>query len=252
MVVCDRCHRKFTTYSSLRQHYSNQHPNAKWPDSLQDRLTDEERLQGYRATLRPTRSSHVKPIIAIVFIVIVIGAASVYLPAMFRTSPGTNPACANFPFPPNGAQDLAEHFHALLLIYVNGQQVNLPLNIGDGDYGSCTQPLHVHTNEPTTNVIHIESPTMKDYTLGDFFNVWAATPDVGGPKPVVFSQNQIFNYTAGNGYELRMYVNGQQSSTYNSLVLRSHLIIVIVYGNSLTDWSYYQNLSAQQWTYSGY
>lgn len=138
----------------------------------------------------------------------------------------------------------------MLLIYVNGQQVNLPVNIGEGDSGPCTQPLHVHESSPNTNIIHIETPQERTYTLGDFFRVWAATPDIGGPTPVVLNQNQIFNYTAGNGYELRMYVNSQQSTAYNSLVLQSHMVIVIVYGTSTIDWPYYAKVSGQPWPYS--
>ena len=134
-------------------------------------------------------------------------------------------------------------------IYVNGQQVNLPTNIGEGDSGPCTQPLHVHATSPNTNVIHVESPQQRGFTLGDFFKVWAETPNIGGPTPVVFNKNQIFSNNVGNGYELRMYVNRQQSTAYNALVLQSHMVIVIAYGNSATDRSNYQNLSAQPWPY---
>ena len=248
MVECDRCHRKFVTYAALKQHYGNQHQNAKWPDIFEKSLMDEKNLQGYKASLRPSQSSHTKLILAGVLIVIVVGAAWIYLPGILQ--PGTgNSECASFPFAPIGNQDLAVHYHVMLSIYVNGQQVNLPTNIGDGDSGPCTQPLHVHSTSPNTDVIHIESPQERSYTLGDFFKVWAATPNIGGPTPVVFNQNQIFSNSVGNGYELRMYVNGQQSTAYNSLVLQSHMVIVIVYGNSATDWSNYQNLSAQPWPY---
>jgi len=68
----------------------------------------------------------------------------------------------------------------------------------------------------------------------------------------VFNQNQIFNYSVGSGFELRMYVNGEQSTDYNSLVMQSHMIIVIAYGDSSTDWAGYQNMSAQQWPYANY
>jgi hypothetical protein len=250
MVDCDRCHKKFTTYAALKQHYGNQHPNAKWPDTFENKLLDEKNLQTYKANLHPTRTSHTKLILAVVLIVVVVGASWAFLPSMFQSS--TNPACAGFPFPPNGNQDLAEHYHALLYIYVNGQQVNLPANIGDGDTGPCQQPLHVHANEPSTSMIHIESPITRDYTLGEFFKVWAATPDIGGPTPVVFNQNQIFSNAVGNGYELRIYVNGQQSTAYDSLVLQNHMTIVVVYGNAATNWGYYQNLSAQPWSYPNY
>jgi hypothetical protein len=250
MVECDRCHKRFGTYAALKQHFVNQHSNAKWPDAFETKLIEEKGLQTYKANLRPTQGSRTKLIIAVLLIVIVAGAAWIYLPSVFQTP--ANPQCASFPFSPIGDQALAVHDHALLLIYVNGQQVKIPVNVGEGDSGPCTQPLHVHATAPDTDVIHIESPVARTYTLGDFFKVWAATPNMSGPTTVVFDQNHIFNYAAGNGYELRMYVSGQQSTAFDSLVLQPHQVIVIVYGNSATNWSYYQNLSAQQWPFPDY
>jgi hypothetical protein len=251
MVECDRCHRKFVTYAALKQHYGDQHSNAKWPDALEGKLTEEKSLQTFKANVKPTQGSHTKLIIAVVLILVVVGGGLVYLPSILQTS--ANPACANFPFPPTANQELAQHYHAVLLIYINGQQVQLPANIGEGDSGPCIQPLHVHADSPDTSVIHIETPQERTYTLGDFFRVWAATPGIGGPKPVVFNQNQFFNYTVGNGNELRMYVNGQQSTEYGSLVLQGHMVIVIAYGPSATtNWDQYQSISAETWPYSGY
>ena len=250
MVDCDRCHRKFVNYAALKQHYRDQHANARWPDALENKLTDEKNLQTQMVSVNRTRGSHTKLILGLIVIVVVIGGAWVYLPGVFQTP--VNPACANFPFPSTVNQDLAEHYHALLMIYVNDQRIQLPDNIGEGDSGRCTQPLHVHATSPDTSVIHIESPQERTYTLGDFFRVWAATPNIGGPTPAVFSQNQIFNYTVGSGTEIRMFVNGQPSAAYGSLVLQSHMVIVIVYGNSATNWSQYQGISAEQWPYPQY
>lgn len=198
MVDCDRCHRKFANYAALKQHYNNQHPNAKWPAAFDSKLVDEKKVQDYKEKMRPAHRSHTKLIIAVVLIVIAVGALGVYLPTLLQTP--TNPACASFPFPPIGTQDLSEHYHAMLSIYVNGQEVSIPANVGEGDSGPCTQPLHVHSADPGTNVIHIETPQERTYTLGEFFRIWAATPDIGGPTPVVFNQNQIFSYNVGNGY----------------------------------------------------
>jgi hypothetical protein len=165
----------------------------------------------------------------------------------------SNP-CNGFPFPsaPSGTV-LAEHYHSLLLIFVNDQQLNLPVNIGEGDSGACTQPLHVHQTAPSTNVIHIESPTLQNYALNDFLAVWKATPGIEGPKPVVITSQQLFNYSAGNGFEVRMSVNGKPSAAFGSFVLQDHMTIVIVYGKtSGTQWDVYQAKSAQPWPYPGY
>jgi hypothetical protein len=79
-------------------------------------------------------------------------------------------------------EQLAYHIHAHLQVYVNGQPRQLPAAIGlikpfseqtaDGPfYGAkqCYYWLHTHA---TDGIIHIESPTPRIYTLGNFFNEW--------------------------------------------------------------------------------
>jgi hypothetical protein len=79
-------------------------------------------------------------------------------------------------------EQLAYHIHAHLQVYVDGQPRTLPAAIGmiepvaeQTQYGpfygakKCYYWLHTHT---TDGVIHIESPTPRTYTLGDFFNEW--------------------------------------------------------------------------------
>ena len=79
-------------------------------------------------------------------------------------------------------EQLAYHIHALLSIYVNGQPRALPGGIGipgstviqtsEGPVaqgGQCIYWLHTHAPD---GVIHVESPTERIYTLGDFFDEW--------------------------------------------------------------------------------
>jgi hypothetical protein len=79
-------------------------------------------------------------------------------------------------------EQLTYHIHAHLQIYVDGQPRQLPAGIGlvdpvaqqtpDGPfYGAdrCYYWLHTHTND---GIIHIESPTPRIYTLGNFFDEW--------------------------------------------------------------------------------
>jgi hypothetical protein len=75
------------------------------------------------------------------------------------------------------------HVHTRLTIFVNGQARVIPYGIGipgsqavqtsRGPFvetGSCFYWLHTHAND---GIIHIESPsTAKQYTLGQFFDVW--------------------------------------------------------------------------------
>jgi hypothetical protein len=67
-----------------------------------------------------------------------------------------------------GVSDVVNHHHARLWIYVNGQQVPIPADIGLSQ--TAGSPLHTHD---TSGVIHVEAddPSFQG-TLGQFFDVW--------------------------------------------------------------------------------
>ncbi|MBI2649597.1 MAG: hypothetical protein HYW93_08115 [Thaumarchaeota archaeon] len=192
-----------------------------------------------------------RPRIGTVAIIFIVGITALIGVGYYLVQLGND--CGSFPFPSIASKPVVLHEHVQLMIIVNGQNITLPVNIGHGDSGGCIQPVHTHADpgDGGPNVIHIESPTANTYTLGDFFNVWASTPNVGGSSPVTFNKNQLFNYTAGDGYEIRMYVNGIESDQYQNLALASHQTIVIVYGNSASaPWAEYQRISAEPWPFS--
>ncbi|MGI9184848.1 MAG: hypothetical protein ACR2GZ_07775 [Solirubrobacteraceae bacterium] len=79
-------------------------------------------------------------------------------------------------------EQLAYHIHAHLAVFVSGQLYALSAGIGipgstaqqtsQGPVaagGQCIYWLHTHTSD---GVIHIESPTQRVYTLGNFFDEW--------------------------------------------------------------------------------
>jgi hypothetical protein len=116
------------------------------------------------------------------------------LAAATTTAPGTQVdgiQCAPL-------EQLAYHIHAHLQVYVNGQPRQLPGGIGlvtpqaqqtpaGPFYGAtrCYFWLHTHTAD---GVLHIESPTARVYTLGDFFDEWrqplSSTEVAGDTGPV--------------------------------------------------------------------
>ena len=80
------------------------------------------------------------------------------------------------------SEQLAYHIHAHLTVYVNGSPRAVPGGIGipgsvvqqtaQGPVaagGQCIYWLHTHAPD---GVIHVESPTQRIYTLGDFFDEW--------------------------------------------------------------------------------
>jgi hypothetical protein len=81
------------------------------------------------------------------------------------------------------------HIHPQITVSVNGQPVIIPENVGIDNalwkdhsldkYGmQGMSPLHTHDNSGT---LHVESTVNRDYTLGEFVNVWGGL-DVSSGK----------------------------------------------------------------------
>ena len=70
------------------------------------------------------------------------------------------------PLPTEGA---AEHIHAHLDVFVNGRRVTVPALVGIDVPDQFITELHTHD---TTGIIHIESPNVRPFTLGQFFGEW--------------------------------------------------------------------------------
>jgi len=80
------------------------------------------------------------------------------------------------------SEQVAYHVHTHLAVFVNGVLRPIPAGIGivqpvpqqtpNGPFyaaNTCYYWLHVHAQD---GVIHVESPSVKNYTLGQFFALW--------------------------------------------------------------------------------
>ncbi|MBV8987493.1 MAG: hypothetical protein JO372_02930 [Solirubrobacterales bacterium] len=124
-------------------------------------------------------------------------------------------------------EQLAYHVHAHLQVYVDGQPRQLPAAIGlvdpvpqqtpDGPfYGAvrCYYWLHTHASD---GIIHIESPTARIYTLGNFFDEWNQPLNA---DQVGWAQGRV---TA--------YVNGKLwAKSPRGIPLRAHAVIQLDVG----------------------
>jgi hypothetical protein len=118
----------------------------------------------------------------------------------------------------NNVEQLVSHIHAHLDIFINGQPYTIPSQIGITD--KCFYWLHTHDE---SGVIHIESPVAKDYTIGQFFNIWNKK----------FSNTQILDNIVNGKNTLNVYVNGNKVNAavnYRDIKLKAHDEIAIVYG----------------------
>jgi len=123
-------------------------------------------------------------------------------------------------------EQLYEHFHVHLAIYVEGQAVTVPQGIGIPAGGFCFYWLHTHL---TDGVIHIEAPAQGVYTLGQFTDVWEQTMQAS----VLTSTSLLGHPLQGHQLVIWTSVDGQPAQRYTgnlrNLVLQGHEIITIAY-----------------------
>ena len=134
--------------------------------------------------------------------------------------------------PPHQAQGVIMHIHARLEVFVDGQPLIIPANIGIDSsvwkdhslerYGMpmpgmpempYMSPLHTHD---TSGTIHIESTINRNHTVGEFFDVWG----------VPFNETCIFDKCSQSG-SIIMLVNGIRSYEFENQLLGDGEIIQI-------------------------
>ena len=115
-------------------------------------------------------------------------------------------------------EQTAYHIHAHLSIYINGKLSPIPQNMGIASDGSCYYWLHTHD---TTGIIHIESPTQKDYTLGNFFDEWSANfSSLGYPSQLALT----------TGWQI--WVDGKPyTGDFHNIPLTAHKLITMAYNS---------------------
>ncbi|HEU4622901.1 MAG TPA: hypothetical protein VFS42_11825 [Burkholderiaceae bacterium] len=126
----------------------------------------------------------------------------------------------------------AYHVHTHVSIFLNGQQLAVPNNIGivpaGGGSTGCTYEIHTHD---TSGKIHVEAPAPKDFTLGQLFAIWG--------------QPLGFDNVAGLTGPIEVYVtdgNDVRRHTGNlaDIKLVSHREITIQVGSRLTETPTYE------------
>ena len=122
----------------------------------------------------------------------------------------------------NSMEQATFHVHSHLDIIINGVNFLVPSQIGIPS--NCFYWLHTHDE---SGKIHIEAPMLRDFTLGQLFDIWNKK----------LSNDQIFNYVANANNPLHVYINGTKvpdGTNYRDINLNTnrsaHNEIAIVYG----------------------
>ncbi|MBI3812023.1 MAG: hypothetical protein HY283_07445 [Nitrospirae bacterium] len=110
------------------------------------------------------------------------------------------------------------HGHQHLDLFIKGKFVSVPPMIGINVAERFIAPVHTHD---TTGEIHIESPTVQTYTLGQFFDIWG----------VRFSAKCIGAYCEDTQNTIKVFLDGRAvAGDPRLLELKDHLEIVVTYG----------------------
>jgi hypothetical protein len=152
----------------------------------------EKRSDSYFAVARRRRNRYIK------IIIIPSIAAAIALGVIFVTQAQENRL---------GAREVV-HLHPQLSVVVDGKPFSVPQNVGISPslwkdrslekYGMPgMSPLHTHDD---SGLIHVESNANRNYTLGEFLNVW------GGLDL--------------NGKTVKATVDGKPVSDYSNIILK--------------------------------
>jgi hypothetical protein len=110
------------------------------------------------------------------------------------------------------------HTHQHLVLLDRGKEVPIPADVGQRPDRNCLYWIHTHTAD---GIIHIESPTPRTFTLGDFFTIWGQPLD----------RTRAAAMRGAKGEALRVWVDGKPyTGDPRAIPLLVHTDIVIEAG----------------------
>lgn len=157
------------------------------------------------------RRKNRKYMMIIIPIIVAVAAASVAGAVMYQpvqAEPISGVEC-------NRTEQLNYHVHAHLDVFVDGDAVQVPDDTGILNSPQCLYWLHTHD---TTGLIHVEAPQTREFTLGQFLDIWEQTRD-----------SEFFESVSG--MNATAYIDGDEfEGSYRDAPLESLEQIALVYG----------------------
>ncbi len=195
----------------------------------------EEHLRREAERKREQKRMRVTIISVAAAVVLVVGVIITYAVYTNSQSQSQTRQIVNPSYPPvdnvycDTQEQNAFHIHAHLTMYINGQALPLPAQIGIAKDQSCLYWLHTHD---TTGVIHIEAPANHAFTFGNFLDEWSTVfPTLGYPSQLDQGSWQV-------------YVNGKPyTGDFHKIPLAAHTLITLAYNspNAVPDTTYNWN-----------
>jgi hypothetical protein len=120
--------------------------------------------------------------------------------------------------PALGREGSVLHIHQHLDVFVHGRRVPVPAGIGIAAAQGFISPLHTHD---ASGVVHVESPDVRAFTLGELFGVWG----------VRLTRRCVGGYCASGADRVRVYADGREfTGDPGVLPLAPHAEIVVAFG----------------------
>ncbi|HLJ68111.1 MAG TPA: hypothetical protein VKX16_12190 [Chloroflexota bacterium] len=137
---------------------------------------------------------------------------------------------------------LAYHIHQYLELFDHGKPLNVPSEIGiPGGESNATCYYWIHVHAATPNIIHVESPIQKTFTLGNFFDIWKSTKSTAQPPGDAFV---LALQRAAKAGQVTAFVQGKRwHGSYRNIPLTEHEVIAVEIGTPVvpprpyTNWS---------------
>jgi hypothetical protein len=126
---------------------------------------------------------------------------------------------ARIGIPFSNMEGTALHIHPRLEVYVNGTEVTVPTDIGISYSEQAMAALHTHDTEGR---IHVESPVIRNYSLGQFFDTWG----------VRLTRNCIGGHCSTGARRLRAFVDGAPVADPRAVTLADDQDVVVAFGTS--------------------
>ena len=216
MVTCETCGKEFATEAALAQHLRDKH-GIEGIARAQRPAETQRGPRGGKPKQRSLRRRNRHPVaIGLAAVAIAIGLGLYVLVA---------PSFAPTPVPCSSGESYI-HVHPYISIKIEGTNVPVPANVGFLNSRGCLEELHTHD---ASGVIHVElsqADKLGNYTLGDFFRVWAITFSTvlinGTSHPVEFTNTDILGFKTDATHKIVVLVDNKTVSNPFGLPLEQY------------------------------
>lgn len=200
-LKCDKCTQEFGSEIALSMHLKDKHGIIDTSETSKS-IT---KSNSFSYKLSSSIAKRKKLFISALVVVVLISSIFFLIPKSVNAQSVDGIQC-------NALEGTVIHIHPHLNIVYNNVNVTIPAQIGIES--SCLYGLHTHD---TSGTIHVESPVVANYTLGEFFDVWNKTQP--NAYSSTFTQKPIL--AMFNNSTITTYVsNALYSGNYRNIILK--------------------------------